>query len=806
MFGHFGQAFGSYYPRPIPDSSISTASSLPPQDAPRNFLSAIAAVSLPERGHSRDDSNMCGVSNHVKKSSSTGGTNLANQDKFLKDLDYYDRMMKEANMLQEDLHGFDVNYHSTPSTSDVPTNNSILSKPNRSPPLVATALQKQLSPSTSPTQSALQIFDASSVHWTSAVVVQVNDTTCDVISHHSSHVATIPFNYIRSIQNTFSINDSIEIFMPIDQQWLPGTIVRKEEMMSTDDNQEYFRVQLSCDDDDDDDDIEDDKEDTFFVPLNLLRRNTNQSPSSFKHYHISIGTQVEVMDTKNLLWKDGYTNVVNESDIEYQQELTPSVMIVTDIRRRNDDDSLINNTFGVPKHFQGIKGIDGRNVFPMPIYFIKDTLKGLHPKRRMRTTVRKGRDQSRISFVDQMMKKATELRQHSVFESVVIDGPLTSHRGGTSVGTGHGDYNRDTTSRFSLTDYTLSMQRLKNRNIFVDNEKTEEEEEEEEEDSMVNGDTKMIEDMQNGNYSEEESVHLNELSRSVNLLYRSKGWISPSERKIVNTNELSIRNNISNKIKQIQDGIRKRKQENLRMKHQTLYNQQDEDRKGIQGRRNDQLHSDEMIQLNNQSHKKWSPSKDWNSSVSIEKKRRPTLRHTVFDEHHSDKHPYQPKPFVPIPNHVYGESQQQQYKKDIEKTLYENTKTWMTSTSSTKREDDVEQNVLNQLGTAGMNVTSIQRLASNAAFVDETHILHNVALPIARRKYPCSKGAIRSPEGDTERSTIAREVERKIARMQKEEKSRKELRKVMSKQERSQRKTPRRYVRESRFPLEKRHV
>ena len=50
------------------------------------------------------------------------------------------------------------------------------------------------------------------------------------------------------------------------------------------------------------------------------------------------------------------------------------------------------------------------------------------------------------------------------------------------------------------------------------------------------------------------------------------------------------------------------------------------------------------------------PSKEWNSSIAVEKDRRPTLRHTVFDEHHTYEHPYQPKPFVPIPREIIQHS------------------------------------------------------------------------------------------------------------------------------------------------------
>ena len=43
-----------------------------------------------------------------------------------------------------------------------------------------------------------------------------------------------------------------------------------------------------------------------------------------------------------------------------------------------------------------------------------------------------------------------------------------------------------------------------------------------------------------------------------------------------------------------------------------------------------------------QEKKHWQPTSGWNQSVTITRKRRPTLKHTIFDEVHYLEHPYQP--------------------------------------------------------------------------------------------------------------------------------------------------------------------
>jgi len=663
--------------------------------------------------------------------SSGNGSNGSNENRSLQDLNYYDRMMQEAQMLQQTLNNKLASPTTTTRSSAATTTSSSFAtttttktQPVRSPPLVAAALQRQgiassstpTAPTTTTSSSNPHLFDPSSIEWTNAIVVQVNPDTCDVISSVSSHVATVPYHALRVVNatHTYSPEDLIQVFMPIDHQWEAGTVVRMEAVVTN--RNTCVRVKLNAETQG-----ATEVEDSFVVPFNLIRWATLKES-------IDVGTQVEVMNVQSLKWKDGYTRVNSldgalkqDMDPALDQELTPSTMLVRHLSGSGGSggrggsggsdsgsgslhqkkDSMMDK-WGVLEGFQAIRAVDGRNIFPMPIYFVKNALTGLHPKKEIRPIKHKKKDGPTMngnegSLVDGMMRKAVALKIPSSLSnaaagtgnSVIVHGKSTLHRG-QSVDMGHGHYNKDDIVPPSLLDYSIVRNRLQNTysdysehnqadqnatspasflysKIFAN--------------SATNAttattattesttDSTAADHHHHHHHQERRSnesaleyskrLRLNELSRGTHELYRTVGWTSPNEKQIKTDQELEIRKDVTARIEQFQSNFharqQQRQQERRLREHRRGITRMDPRGPGSgnrgRGRRQGGPHSYSPSARN-----KWSPSKEWNSSIAVEKDRRPTLRHTVFDEHHTYEHPYQPKPFVPIPREIIQHS------------------------------------------------------------------------------------------------------------------------------------------------------
>ena len=367
-------------------------------------------------------------------------------------------------------------------------------------------------------------------------------------------------------------------------------------------------------------------------------------------------------------------------------------------------------------------------------------------------------------------------------------------------------------------------------------------------------------------------------------MYRTAGWESPNERQI-REEELSVREEVSKRIQELKQGVHQRQRKEgggggavvggggerigrLDPRGPGSGNRGRSERDGTSG---DWSSSDgsspsllssvqyqrqpehEKLYTTKQTHvealgrrrkelerEHWSPTKGWNSSVSIVKKRRPTLRHTIFDVAHSTQHPYQPKAFNPLPAAVHNHSvKKKSCQREIDQRVREleeyewqqqqqtlgggggggggsrgggeslNNYTTFTSSASN---DNKEHAVLERLGLMGSNMMDIQKIANSAAGIA-------IATPPARRrrrKDPAATPWIkaRSPNEERERLEIALAVEKRVEQMQMAEAEAARRNGMMKQQQdvfASQQSTRggrsrRRSFRESRIKKEERHV
>ena len=521
-FGHFGQQFGSYYPRPDYSPNL-TASKSPSRNIPS------ASLLLPPTSKPSPIEEM--VQNVKSWETSNGDAS-----------NYYDNMLLQADLLRKNLQSnlpsknailgntsntsntitFTPNTitsaPSTASTSFIQTtspsihHNNLNSQPNfekaqadyekliqttsRTPPFPPTTQPpppEDLTPQTKDNK-ALECFDFSSITWTKAVVVQVNNETCDVISDTSSHVATIPFDRIRHPQSTYTSQESVQIYMPMDQthRWRNGTVAA-----ATTSSAAYAYVEYN------DHDIG--STTNIVVPLNLLRS---------ADLNIGIGKQIQVMNytkSEDLQWINGYTQEVSE-------EFGGSSMILI---KPQSGAAVKKSSSYLLSCFQ-TDSVVGRHhdMYSLPIYFVRETSTQKQSRKRFKALVLQKKqdvnDESNESIESNGMNQMNRTNQTNQTNQV-----MHSNRG---------HHNNDDISSPSLIDYSGAIDRLK-----------------------IAGLEKTYKDT-NNKTRERQQIQQQIQQHAQDSLYRSEGWISPNERKI-RKSELDIREALSRKVEELRKGV-----------------------------------------------------------------------------------------------------------------------------------------------------------------------------------------------------------------------------------------------------------
>jgi hypothetical protein len=242
--------------------------------------------------------------------------------------------------------------------------------------------------------------------------------------------------------------------------------------------------------------------------------------------------------------------------------------------------------------------------------------------------------------------------------STIIDSPASQHRE-ISLNMHRGDHDCDNFFLPTVTDYTNTINRLKQHRTMNIPENT-------------SRNTLRSSVAQERVEDEKATLSAEALYRTQSPLYKTTGWSSPDGPKIRNE-ELDVRDELVNRIQQLKNGVNQRQQKAVAASTGQDSRQHalpaGVDRRYI--RRQHQRNIGNNISSTSSTSKssttttnrppeksnaqQWSPTKDWNSSVALHKHRRPTLRHTVLDEMHSDNYPYHPKAFNPLPRSIFGQ-------------------------------------------------------------------------------------------------------------------------------------------------------
>jgi hypothetical protein len=497
------------------------------------------------------------------------------------------------------------------------------------------------------------------------VVVRVNELTCDVISSTSSHIATVPFDLMRQSHATYKSNAPAQMFMPVNNRWRHACVLENT-------TASHARIRLLETDVDD--------ETILHCPLNLLR------PTEFK---IDIGKQIEVMDDQNLHWEDGYAQADaldraghSESGTMVHEMLGTSMILIKQsdqvptsnrVRHERQTSEMIMNKWkwSIPQDFQTIRAVDGRQLFPLSVYFVRDATTGKYPASNMPTRQQLlstplksfNSPQQHIGSATQKASATSatssiSLTNAASLVSTIIDSPASQHRE-ISLNMHRGDHDCDNFFLPTVTDYTNTINRLKQHRTMNIPENT-------------SRNTLRSSVAQERVEDEKATLSAEALYRTQSPLYKTTGWSSPDGPKIRNE-ELDVRDELVNRIQQLKNGVNQRQQKAVAASTGQDSRQHalpaGVDRRYI--RRQHQRNIGNNISSTSSTSKssttttnrppeksnaqQWSPTKDWNSSVALHKHRRPTLRHTVLDEMHSDNYPYQPKAFNPLPSSIFGQ-------------------------------------------------------------------------------------------------------------------------------------------------------